>query len=96
MMSRLMLNLHESAGIHTAVTNISSSDNSTTLLFTSRIAKHEGDILTGPILSDFSVRETRYTEETTSADDTLDQEDAIEMVPRGHRLKNIVGSDFDC
>lgn len=96
MMSRLMLNLHESAGIHTAVTNISSSDNSTTLLFTSRIAMHEGDILTGPVTSDLSIPDTRYMEEMTSADNTLDQEEAIEMVPRGRSRKSIARSDSDC
>ena len=97
-MSRLMLNLHEGAGIHSDITNtgISGSDNSTTLLFTSRIAMHEGDILTRPVLSDLSAGETRYTEEFTSAEDTLDQEDAIEMVPRGLRSKSIAqsGSDY--
>ncbi|KAI0726586.1 hypothetical protein C8Q72DRAFT_845211 [Fomitopsis betulina] len=80
MMSRLMLNLHEGAATHSTSANISSSENSTTLLFTSRIAMHESDMQIGRVLSDISVRETRYVEERTSGDETMDEEDAIELV----------------
>lgn len=41
---------------------------------------HESDMQTGRVLSDISVRETRYVEERTSGDETMDEEDAIELV----------------
>ncbi|EPS96482.1 hypothetical protein FOMPIDRAFT_47930, partial [Fomitopsis schrenkii] len=94
MLSRIMLNLHEGVAIQSAA-DLSSSDNITTLLFTSRIAMHEDDMLTGRILGDLSVRESRYVEDLPSADETLDQEEAIEMVPSGHRHKSTSRSDSD-
>ncbi|KAH9831175.1 uncharacterized protein C8Q71DRAFT_783117 [Rhodofomes roseus] len=89
MMSRLMLNLHESAGISSSTITNLSTDNSSTLLFTSGIGIQEGDILTMSIARDVSPYNHRDTEEGTITDDVLpvDQPEEIEMVPQDYRRR---------
>ncbi|KZT63832.1 hypothetical protein DAEQUDRAFT_718948 [Daedalea quercina L-15889] len=81
MMSRFMLNLHESAGINSTLASPSSSDNSTTLLFTSRIDMQSGDILTVPI-PESAHRQNPRDIEMAITDDVLDLPEEIEMVTR--------------
>ncbi|KAH9924195.1 uncharacterized protein B0H18DRAFT_1012769 [Fomitopsis serialis] len=93
MMSRLMLNLHESAGIRSTPTitnagSTGSSETSTTLLFTSRIVMHDGDIVSVPIPRDFSFHDRRDDEEAMVPDDVLDQPEDIEMAPRVRNTDN--------